>query len=95
MPRGFGAGAGMGGQGGFGCGRGFRGNPGVNCRFNPSLPRRWWAAGNQNPNAPVNAAWDSVDSGFLQRQAQFLRAQLGELERRLGLLEKKEPEQKE
>jgi hypothetical protein len=57
--RGFGRGMGMGrGRGfGMGYGRGMgmgRGNPYPFCRFNPSLPRRWWAySGGYQPPAPM------------------------------------------
>ncbi len=85
MPRGFGIGAGIarrfwrGGYGRGGYGRGFAGNPGPYCRFYPSRPRRWWAAGG-NPNF---AAPRVADRGFLQRQVEFLRSRLGELEKML------------
>ena len=48
MGRGMGFGRGMGIGRGMGFGRGMgigRGNPYPFCRFNPSLPRRWWAYG--------------------------------------------------
>lgn len=55
---GFGRGMGMGRGRGFGMGYGpgmgmGRGNPYPFCRFNPSLPRRWWAyGGGYQPPAP-------------------------------------------
>jgi hypothetical protein len=56
MGRGMGFGRGMGiGRGmGMGYGMGFgRGNPYPFCRFNPALPRRWWAyGGGYYPTAP-------------------------------------------
>ena len=43
---GYGRGMGFGGGRGFGRGMGMgRGNPYPFCRFDPSLPRRWWASG--------------------------------------------------
>ena len=44
MGRGLGRGMGRGMGLGYGMGMG-RGNPYPFCRFNPSLPRRWWAYG--------------------------------------------------
>ena len=51
MGRGMGFGRGMGIGRGIGFGRGMgmgRGNPYPYCRFNPALPRRWWAYGGGN-----------------------------------------------
>ena len=56
MGRGMGFGRGMGMGRGMGFGRGMgmgRGNPYPFCRFDPSLPRRWWAyGGGYNPPTP-------------------------------------------
>jgi len=53
--RGFGIGMGRGMERGVGFGPGMgmgRGNPYPFCRFNPSLPRRWWAYGSGYNPAP-------------------------------------------
>jgi NAD-dependent dihydropyrimidine dehydrogenase PreA subunit len=63
----FGRGGGGRGRGmGFGRGMGMgRGNPYPFCRFNPALPRRWWArGGGQYPPAPQPGyGWDPYRAG--------------------------------
>ncbi|MFA7468105.1 MAG: DUF5320 domain-containing protein [Desulfotomaculaceae bacterium] len=94
MPRGNGFCAGMGRQMrgyGYGQGQGFAGNTQADCRFNPSLHRRWWATSNSPaPAAPAYAAAVPLESEYLQEQAQFLKTQLEEIEKRLAHLDKKE-----
>ena len=63
MGRGAGVGLGMGRGAGFGRGMGTGrggGNPYPFCRFNPRLPRRWWAYGHSNYPAaqPSGYDWD-------------------------------------
>ena len=101
MPRGNGfRGAGMWSNGygyansygyGYGCGPG--GNFGPNCRMYPSLPRRWWATGEyqgpQNTLYPPRFAGITSENELLQAQAQFLKKQLNEIEKRLEDMGKK------
>ncbi|WP_449241586.1 DUF5320 domain-containing protein [Desulfoscipio gibsoniae] len=96
MPRGgygygcgYGYGYGAGNAPGFGFGRGMRGSYSANCRFYPWLPRRWWAYNSVQNNMPLPvAAGLPQENEYLQSQAQFLKAQLGEIEKRLNQLEK-------
>lgn len=92
MPRGYGfKGAGMYGGNGYGFANGYgggpRGNWGTNCRMFPSLPRRWWATGayqvQQNAVYQPYLAEAASENEVLKAQAQFLRKQLGEIEKRL------------
>jgi len=97
MPRGNGLCAGVGRQmRGYGYGQGFAGNTQAGCRYNPLLPRRWWATSNSPVSAvPAYAAAVPQESEYLQEQAQFLKTQLEEIEKRLAHLDKKEPVTKE
>jgi NAD-dependent dihydropyrimidine dehydrogenase PreA subunit len=68
MGRGMGFGRGMGMGRGMGFGRGMgmgRGNPYPFCRFNPALPRRWWAYGGgyDMPSLPRGRAGDPYWGG--------------------------------
>ena len=94
MPRGYGSrGAGMWGNGGNGNGNGNgngcgpRNDFGPNCRMYPSMPRRWWATGEyqgqQNALYPPRFAGDASENELLQAQAQSLKKQLNEIEKRL------------
>lgn len=91
MPRGgFGFGPGMGFARGSGFGRGTRGNWGANCRVFPWMPRRWWAGYNFQADTPMPVAVDyPQESEYLKNQAQFLKAQLEAVEKRLEQLVKK------
>lgn len=88
MPRGgFGFGSGMGFARGFGFGRGTRGNWGANCRMFPWLPRRWWASNNFQSDTPMPVAVNPPqENEYLKTQAQFLKAQLEAVEKRLEQL---------
>lgn len=70
---------------GNGCGPGA--NFGPNCRMYPSLPRRWRATGEyqgpQNALYPSQLAGNTSENELLHAQAQLLKKQLGEIERRL------------
>jgi len=96
MPRGFGFGAGMGWVGrGFGFGRGYGYYFSPYCRVFPWLPRRWWATGAYSGITAPFFAGIPVEGEYLQAQAQFLKAQLDAIEKRLEQLGKKAPENKE
>ncbi|AGL02700.1 DUF5320 domain-containing protein [Desulfoscipio gibsoniae] len=94
MPRGgfgYGYGYGMGNAPGFGFGRGMRGNYSANCRMYPWMPRHWWANSNvQNNMSSPFAAGFPQESEYLKNQAELLKAQLGEIEKRLNQLDKKD-----
>lgn len=70
---------------GWGGGAGWAG--GGSCRLYPWLPRRWWAYAPASAGAAAPASWAPLDEKeLLQRQADFLKAELSDVERRLSEL---------
>ncbi|HHV79016.1 MAG TPA: DUF5320 domain-containing protein [Firmicutes bacterium] len=77
----------------------WKGGPGVpgwmNCRLYPWLPRRWWAyvpAFAGTVGVPAWAPWwqgnvPQNEADFLRTQAEILRAELNDVEKRLSRIE--------
>lgn len=89
MQRGFGLGMGCRARGGagVGMGRGFGANADVNCRMYPWLPRRWRQTSVNPGDVQGQFAGAPSENEYLQSQAQFLKDQLNEVEKRLQKLQ--------
>ncbi|MEW6173801.1 MAG: DUF5320 family protein [Bacillota bacterium] len=63
-------------------------NQNAMCRRHPSLPRRWRALGISRDVVQPAKAEESEKVSLLRKEADFLRQQLGVIEKRLQGLEK-------